>query len=277
MYFFNFDIKKALLFIFLIIIPVFLLTLDRSNTEGNFLFRAFSFVNGTAQRARYSLTNSISHTADTYLNLIQTKKRNRQLKAENQQLKSRLALMTELKQKNTHLLSILDFKKESEIQLIPARVIGRDPISEYHLITVSRGKKHGADKNMIVITEEGVVGYVFRVFSDFSHIILLTDPQAVIPAVVQRSRIYGAITGKDRSHCELKYLKRRDDVKIGDVIVTSGLHLSYIGGFPIGKVTNIKKQKYGLTQEVTVQPFINPSRLEEIFIVNKKSLFRKQP
>ena len=269
MHFFNFDIKKAILIIFLVIIPAFLMTLNRSKTESNFIFRSFFLINSKIQFIYHSMTASIYHTADTYLNLMHIKKKNRKLTAENKKLKSHLSLMKEIQQENKRLKTILNFKKTTRLQFIAAQVIGRDPISEYQLITVNRGHIHGIKKNMIVINETGVVGYVFRVLSHFSQVILLTDPHAVIPSVIQRSRVHGIVEGAEKNICKLKYLKRRDDVKKGDIIVTSKLNLLSSEGFPIGTVTDIKKQQYGLTQEVTITPFINPSQLEEVFIVHK--------
>ena len=275
MNFFNFDIKKAFLIIFLVIAPVFLMTVSRSDTEGNLIFQSFAFVNGKIQMLYHSLTSSVYHTADIYLNLIHIKKKNKELTEENKQLRSHLALMEEVQQENKRLNSILNFKKTSHIQFIPAQVIGRDPISEYQLITINRGLKHGVQKKMIVINEIAVVGYIFRAFSHFSQVILLTDPHSTIPAVIQRSRVYGVVEGSNRAICRLKYLKRRDDVKKGDIVVTSGLSVSSAGGFPIGTVTEVKKQQYGLTQEVSITPFINSAQLEEVLIVNKKQSFQE--
>ncbi len=271
MHFFNFDIKKAILIVFLLILPVFLMTLDRSKTEGNLIFRSFFFINSKIQSVYHSFTSSIHQTADTYLNLIHTKKQNRNLIVENKQLKSSLALMKETQKENERLKTILNFKETNKIKFTVAQVVGRDPISEYQLITVNRGRNHGIKKNMIVINEKGVIGYVFRLLDDFSQVILLTDPHAVIPAVIQRSRTHGIVEGSNKNVCKLKYLKRRDDVKIGDIIVTSKLNRLSVEGFPIGTVTDIKKQQYGLTQEITITPFINPSQLEEVFIVDKTS------
>lgn len=269
MHFFNFDIKKAILIIFLVIIPVFLMTLNQSKTENNFIFRSFFLINSKIQSVYHSFTSSIYETTDTYLNLIHIKKQNRNLKVENKKLKSYLALMRETQQENKRLKKILNFKETNRIQFIVAQVVGRDPISEYQLITINRGHNHGIKKNMIVINETGVIGYVFQLLSDASQVILLTDPHAVISAMVQRSRIHGIVEGSNKDICKLKYLKRMDDVKIGDIIVTSKLNLLSPEGFPIGTVTDIKKQKYGLTQEVTVTPFINSAQLEEVFIVKE--------
>ena len=251
------------------IIPVFLITLDRSKIENNFIFKSFIFINSQIQNLYHSTASSIHHTTNMYLNLIHTNKRNRRLVIENKKLKSRLTLMNELQAENERLKSILSFKKENPLQLITSKVIGRDPISKYQLITINQGYFHKIKKNMVVINEKGVIGYIFRALAHFSQVILITDPHSAIPALIQRSRVHGIIEGADRNTCKLKYLKREDDVKEGDIVVTSGLSLLFPGGIPIGTVTSVKKQEYGLTQEVVVKPFINAAQLEEVFIVKK--------
>ena len=120
---------------------------------------------------------------------------------------------------------------------------------------------------MAALTIGGVVGYTFRVQNESSQILLLTDRYAVIDAIVQRSRARGLIEGLGRTDTRLRYLKRSDDVKVGDLVVTSGLSNLFPKGFPIGTVTSIDKSRYGMTQEVEVRPAIDPLNLEELFVV----------
>jgi rod shape-determining protein MreC len=75
------------------------------------------------------------------------------------------------------------------------------------------------------------------------------------------------VEGLSRGDCRLRYLKRSDDVKVGDEVVTSGLFNIFPKGFPIGTVTSVDKSRYGLTQEVEIKPAIEPLNLEELFIV----------
>src|SRR5262249_15926106 len=85
--------------------------------------------------------------------------------------------------------------------------------------------------------------------------------------LVQRSRARGFIEGGGRSNVRLRYLKRSDDVKVGDLVVTSNLSNIFPKGFPIGTVTSIDKSRYGLSQDVEIKPAVEPLNLEEIFIV----------
>src|SRR5690606_42055969 len=83
----------------------------------------------------------------------------------------------------------------------------------------------------------------------------------------QRSRARGIVHGMTKDTCVLSHLQRNDDVQIGDIVVTSGLDNVFPKGFPIGTVTAVKNDQYGLGQEVTLQPVVNASNLEEVFVV----------
>lgn len=153
------------------------------------------------------------------------------------------------------------------MDLLGAKVIGRDLIADHHSVTINRGTSHGIKTNMAAITTGGVVGYVFRTEVYTSQILLLVDRYAIIDAIVQRSRARGIVEGRGPDACRLRYLNRSDDVQVGDLVVTSGLYNIFPKGFPIGIVTSVAKSRYGMTQEVELKPAINPSILEEIFIV----------
>ena len=266
--FFNFDIKKGFLVLFLIILPLSFMPLDRFKTEKHFVFRSFAFVSAQMLSFYHSIAFSIKSTTDTYLNLIHTRKESHSLRKENKELKIRISLLQEKERENKRLGTLLKFQESQKTHFVPARVIGYDPLSKYQLITINRGYVHGVRKKMVALTEEGVVGYVFRALSHFSQVILLTDPNTALSALVERSRVQGVVEGQGGQFCKLKYLKSRDDVRTGDRILTSGLSLLTSKGLPIGQVTYV--QKNGLTQDVTITPFVNPARLEEVLIALKK-------
>jgi rod shape-determining protein MreC len=123
------------------------------------------------------------------------------------------------------------------------------------------------NKGQAAITFEGVVGYVFNAEAHSAQVLVLTDRFAVIQAVVQRTRARGLVQGEAVDRCQLKYLHRADDVLEGDVIVTSGLDNVFPKGYPIANVVEVEKKNYGITQRVVLRPIVDPSRLEEVFVV----------
>lgn len=266
MNFFNFDLKKIFIIAVLVAVPLISVNLQERSKDQPWILLPFYFVSGFAQNSYAIFSSGVRGTTDLYLNLIDIKKNNRQLQLEIDELKAQLGELTELKLENERLGRLLQFKEKTKMNLLAARIIGRDLLTDYSTITINRGETHGIIKGMGTLTINGVVGYVIEVEPYTSKILLLTDRYAVVDGVVQRSRARGIVQGQSDT-CTLTFLKRSDDVQNDDVIVTSGLDGYFPKGFPIGTVTNVIKDKYGLGQQVTIQPLVVASNLEELFVV----------
>ena len=245
--------------------------MDRRQLENNFFFKSVLVISSKIQTWGYAFSSSISHTVNMYLHLTNTNYKNKVLSLENQKLHAQLAVLKEIQKENTRLKNLMEFSQTKQWHTIFAQVIGRDPLSQYQLITINRGKTNGVKQNMPVITKDGFIGYVFRSQNQTAQVILLTDPHSAVLAIAQRSRVQGIVEGIGHNKAQLKYLKRKDDIKVGDIIVTARSYPNLAGGFPIGKISKITKETYGLTQEVMITPFINPSTLEEVLVVLQAS------
>lgn len=265
---FDFDLKKALLVVFVVALPLLSINIQRRPDEPAWYTRPFSIAAGYIQTGYTGFSNEIRGTAALYLNLIDIKKNNRLLSKEIGELRAKLGELTELKMENERLNKLLGFQQKAPMKLLAARVTGLDlSPGEHSTILVNRGASDGLKRGMAVITLEGVVGSIFAVEKNSARILVLTDRYAVIDGIVQRSRARGIVEGKALDRCRLKYLHRSDDVKEGDVIVTSGLDNIFPKGFPIGTVVHVEKKNFGIDQKVDLQPVVDPSRLEEVFVV----------
>jgi rod shape-determining protein MreC len=163
---------------------------------------------------------------------------------------------------------MLDFMQAVSHQLLAAQITAVDLFSsEYTSLKINKGSNNGVKKWMAVITHEGVVGYVLNTTADFSTVLVATDRNAVIDAIVQRTRARGISEGVGRDLARLKYLNRTDDVEPGDTITTSGLDGLFPKGFPLGVVTKVSKKTYGVTQDVEFRPVVDINRVEEVFVV----------
>jgi rod shape-determining protein MreC len=265
----QFDIKKALLVVFVIALPLLSINIQRGPDEPPWYTQPFSFIAGSVLNAYTGFSQGVRGTVALYLNLIDIKTENRHLKVDISELKAQLGQMTELKLENQRLNKLLSFQQGAPMKLLAARVTGQDllRVQDRHTIRIDRGIADGVAKGQAAITFEGAVGYVFNAEAHSSQILVLTDRYAVIDALVQRTRARGIVTGKAVDRCELKYLHRADDVLEGDVVVTSGLDSIFPKGFPIATVIAVEKKNYGITQKVDLRPIVDPSRLEEVFVV----------
>ena len=264
--FFNFDVKKVILFSLLLIIP-FLFFRTEKESKNSALTRPFSIMMGLVQNAYSAFSSGVRGTTGLYLNLVDIKKNNRLLVNENAELRAQLGELTELKLENERLNNLLSFKQKANMKLLAAKIIGGDLLYEHDTVTINRGKAHGVKRGMAAITVGGVVGYILDSDIYSSRIILLTDRYMAIDGLIQRTRARGIVEGHDKESCRLNYIKRNENIEEGDLVVTSGLDNIFPKGFPIGRVTNVSKSKYGVTQTIDIKPSVNPSNLEEVFVI----------
>ena len=107
-------------------------------------------------------------------------------------------------------------------------------------LLVNRGGTHGVYKAQPVVTGDGVLGQVFRTGPFSSEIILITDAEHALPVQVVRSGVRTIALGTGRStSLELPFVPKNYDVKVGDLLVTSGLGRVFPFGLPVGRVTKV--------------------------------------
>ncbi len=265
--FFTFDLRKVFLVVAVVVVPLMAINMQRKSEEELWFTKPFSLMGGIIQRAYSNFSSGVRGTTGMYVDLINIKTENRELKVEIAELRAQLGSMTELKVENERLNKLLGFRQASNMDLLAAKVVGKDLLLDHQTLSVNRGTSHGVKKNMAALTVGGVVGYVFRADLYTSQILLLTDRYAAIDSLVQRSRARGIVEGNSRDITILKYVKRGDDVKVGDLVVTSGMYNIFPKGFPIGIVNQVNKSQYGMTQELELTPAVDPLNLEELFIV----------
>jgi rod shape-determining protein MreC len=96
---------------------------------------------------------------------------------------------------------------------------------------------------------------------------LISDPNLGVSALVQRSRQEGLVSGTLGTYLTMRYLPKDADIKIQDVIVSSGLNEVYPKGLLIGTVIDIGKEFSGLSRFATIKPAIDLSNIEEVLII----------
>lgn len=107
-------------------------------------------------------------------------------------------------------------------------------------LLVNRGGTHGVFKAQPVVTGDGVLGQVFRIGPFSSEVILITDAEHALPVQVVRSGVRTIALGTGRStSLELPYVPQNYDVKVGDLLVTSGLGRVFPFGLPVARVTKV--------------------------------------
>jgi rod shape-determining protein MreC len=182
-------------------------------------------------------------------------------------LKRRIVNQEEVAQENERFRKLLSFKNKSAFSLIAARVIARDPSNWESVVIIDKGKNEGVKKDMAAITELGLAGKVLEVGNNTSKIALINDPNFSVAGVFLRSREEGIVSGTINGICRMKYLSLDSDVKLGDIVVTSGLSQDIPKGILIGSVTEEEAEASNLTKNCLIKPAVNFSKLEEVLLV----------
>jgi rod shape-determining protein MreC len=174
--------------------------------------------------------------------------------------------LDELERENARLRDLLAFRERLAGEVLAASVIGRDATGLARTLTIDRGERDGVVKGAAVLAPAGVVGQVILASAHAARVLLITDHNSGVDAVVQRTRARGIVEGTLNEGCGLKFVKRTEDLQKGDVVVTSGVDGIFPRGLPIGQLTGVDKRGQGLFQYATVQPFVDFDRLEDVLV-----------
>lgn len=245
---------------------VFSLNVPR-NREANILERTVLSVLSPLLQPVWRLSGFAEDIWDGYIRLADTHRENMRLREDIRGLNQRVVEGNEALLANQRLERLLDMKKSVKAPTVAASIIGEDVTSWFRTLVINSGSSSGIREGMAVISADGVVGQTIKVSPSTARVLLLTDHASGISATIQRSRARGVVKGKGEMLCTLEFTTREEDVKVGDMVITSGIGGVFVKGLPIGEVTMVKRGEYGIFQTVTIRPAVNLSHLEEVMIV----------
>lgn len=168
---------------------------------------------------------------------------------------------------NSRLRSLLNFEKTMADPVLSAEVIGKDPSPWFKTVLIDKGKNDGVERGMAVVVPKGIAGQITEVSSHYSKVLLIIDPNSAVDALVQSDRARGIIKGDAAGELSFKYVLRKHDIAIGELVVSSGLDGVFPKGLAVGQVLSVFKPKAGIFQEVTVTPYVDFEKLEEVLVV----------
>ena len=204
------------------------------------------------------------------------------LRREHSELVSRIARYEQLErsaaeilQENFRLREQLAYSQNLNYRHIPAQIIGKDPTNMFSAFVINKGQQAGVRVNMPVIayhnSTQGLVGIVVNAGAYESFVMPLYDNSYFVSARFSDSRFEGIVEGRGNMDIPLlmRFINRRarDELNLGDMVVTSGLGGFYPPGINIGRVSRINYQEAELSMEIEIEPTIDFSRLEFVFVI----------
>jgi len=217
-----------------------------------------------------AVTDSIHFTRGIwshYFHLVSVAQENDKLKKRLSRIVEKNSQYNEVELSNQRLRNLLNFKETTTTQILAAEVISADPSSWFKSVIIDKGSIDSVERGLPVVIRQGIAGQVVDVSSRYSKVMLIIDRNSSVDALVQRTRARGIIKGEATGECLFKYVLRKDDVRVGDKIVASGLDGVFPKGLPIGDVKEVVRRNSGVFQEVRVVPYIDFEKLEEVLVI----------
>ena len=201
-----------------------------------------------------------------YIGLRHTEVENEKLRSQVDALKLRNQQLEGQAAEAARLSRVLGFRQENPgVQMVAAEVIGASADSSSHTIFINRGEHDGLKRNMAVITPDGVVGRISEVSPHVAQVLLVTDKESGVGALLEDTRAHGVVNGAGEPLLHMDYVRGEEKVTVGEKIVTSGEDRIFPKDLPLGTVASTKA---GFPmQTVQVEPAARLDRLEEVLVL----------
>jgi rod shape-determining protein MreC len=200
-------------------------------------------------------------------------KQNEELRRENDSLRRQVQTLGEIGDENLQLRQLLGLKEHVAFHTVTARVIGRDASNWWKSIQIDHGTNDGLREKLAVINADGLVGKIVSVTKGESRVLLLTDPNCKVSALLQNTREPGVAAGVETSfrfspRCVMTYVNRDAKIKLGEPVISSGLGGVFPKGILVGTVNTAQLNKQtGMYQDVDIKPAVDFRRLEEVLVI----------
>ncbi len=222
------------------------------------------------ERVASSPLNLTRKIWNNYIYLVDTRQENENLKQELAELRIQCRHVKEIEEENKRLRSMLGFKKASyTFKLYPASVLGQDISMIFKTLVLNRGTSDGFFKDMPIVNMNGVVGRLISVSPHTSEVLLITDPNSAIPALIKTIKTKGIVRGRGDGLLNLEYIRSSEKVNAGDEVVTSGLLDIFPRGLRLGYVLTVKKDRREMFAKIILKPAVSMQRIEDVFGIGK--------
>jgi len=206
-------------------------------------------------------------TWNNYLYLRGVRSQNRELREEIEHMRLEQVRMSEDAGQARRLQSLLGFREEFISQTMPAQVISTTGSEFSRGVFIDKGSRDGIKADMPVITPDGIVGKVFRVYPTSSLVLEINDSSSGAGVILEKSRLQGILKGSPTGQTFVANIMADEKIEPGERILTSGGDRVYPKGMAVGTVSRVNPA--GTFLNVEVKPSAQLNRLEEVLVITR--------
>lgn len=264
--------RDAAIVVLLLAVPFFVLKANMKSPENqNAMDHAILRVSAPVEVAAATLARGAGGIWNDYVYLQDVKQDNERLAYDNARLREQVHGLEQMQVENRQLRRLLQLKDSMPGDAVSAQVVSKD-FTEFFRVTRLVLDKGARDvrPHMPVVAPDGVVGSVLHVAGDTVDVQLAVDAAFGVDVEDERTRARGFVRGTGdpaRYGCKVEMVDSRDEVEIGDLLVTSGKGRWFPKGIPVARITKVLKRELGRDQDVDAAPTVDFSRLDTVLLL----------
>ncbi|MDR2941916.1 MAG: rod shape-determining protein MreC [Treponema sp.] len=264
-------------FVSLVIISILLLMFSGGNFIFHFKNAGLSLFSGV-RGSLYEMSSFVSRTVLSVKELADLRKEYAELIKRLERYEELERSNAEIYQENIRLREQLGFAQTLRYKRIPAQISGRDPNNLFSAVVINKGSFAGVTRDMIVVAwqdgTQALVGKVIQIGALESLVMPIFDNNLHISSRLSVTRYEGIVEGHGNQESPLlmRFVPKRarDEINIGDIVVSSGMGGVFPAEINIGRVNGIFSPEYETTLEIEVMPMIDFSRLEYVYLIERE-------
>ena len=199
-------------------------------------------------------------------------KENEELKTELAELRTQLADYYNVKQENERLWRYYDLKAENpQYEILPATVVRRDPNDDFYSFTLDKGKTNDVAVGDPVVTENGIIGWVYEVDAYTAKVKTILSPDAKVGVIDTVTRDSGVVSGNvlyaDENLTTMTRISALNNLKEGDIVTTTGISGIYPSGLIVGEVKEIAFDEYDTSMYAVISPFEDIRTVIDVVVI----------
>ena len=182
--------------------------------------------------------------------------------------KTTLQRYQSLEQENSRLREILNAATRLEYKVEIARIISANINPYRHTIVINKGDKDGIHAGQVIVDADGVMGQILNTNFLTSEAILISDADHALPVQINRNGLRTILLGSGSyTNLNAPYIPNNADIKIGDLLVTSGLGGKFPAGYPVGTINSIVRNPSEQFSNVTAKPIALLNQAREVMLI----------
>lgn len=231
----------------------------------DWLKNSFYLISAPVQKFLWDFGRKFSSFSFSIFKCREFEKKVSALESENLKLKAEIEELKILKKENEILRKGLQVKEE-KMEILPARILGKDINQDK--ILINKGKEDGVFEGEVVITpEKTLLGKVSKVYQNFSKVTLITEKDFSFNVQIPAKKIEGLAKGGGGTKLILSFLPKEEKIEEKEKIITSELGGEFPKGILVGEIEELKKFDFKPYQEAKVKIGFSLNELEIVFLI----------